>query len=59
MSVLLDWDRWMLDDLGDRAAEDGEHGVVGAYQVLCRSGSTEEERREAAQELEAYLDRIS
>jgi hypothetical protein len=55
---LASWSREQLDSLADRAAEDGEHSVVAAYQVLTRSGSTEAEKRAARRELEAYLESI-
>lgn len=52
------WSRAQLDSLADRAAEDGEHSVVAAYQAMVSSYSSENDRREACRELEAYLESI-
>jgi hypothetical protein len=44
-----------LDALADRAAEDGDHAIVAAYQVATRSDSSPQERRAALRRLKAYL----
>ena len=48
-----------IERLADRAAEDGEHSVVGHCQVLLRSTSSDEERRESLEVVEAYMRELS
>jgi len=46
-----------VEDIADRAVEDGEHAVVAACQVLLR-GASDDERREALREVKAYVREI-
>jgi hypothetical protein len=47
-----------LESLADRAAEDGEHSVVGACQVLLRRDSSDEDREEAETQVREYAEQI-
>lgn len=51
-------DREELEQIADRAAEDGEHAIVAACQVLLRTQSTPDERRESLRDVRAYMREI-
>jgi hypothetical protein len=52
-------DRDTIEQLAQRAAEDGEHAIVAECQVLLSSCSSDEDKRSARKAVRAYRDELS